>query len=70
MTWVTTPIGGDMTTQLQPVEHTQDVALAPAFESKAVTRVRGLGDLMSRRPELAGVYSPADVATEAVRWSA
>lgn len=42
----------------------------PANESRVVTRTRGLGDLMARRPELAGVYTPADVATEAIRWSA
>ena len=48
----------------------QDVVALPPFESRAVTRVRGLGDLMSRRPELAGVYGPADVAAEAIRWSA
>jgi hypothetical protein len=59
-----------MSTRLQPVERTRDDAPVPAFESKAVTRVRSLGDLMSRRPELSGVYGPADVATEAVRWSA
>ena len=70
MTWLTSPIGGDMTTRLQPVDYARDAVPAPAFESKAVTRVRSLGDLMSRRPELSGVYGPADVATEAVRWSA
>jgi hypothetical protein len=64
-----------MTTRPLSVDHTRDVAPVPAFESpvresKAVTRVRSLGDLMSRRPELSGVYDPADVATEAVRWSA
>jgi hypothetical protein len=43
---------------------------APAWEPRAVTRARGLSDLLVRRPELAGVYSPADVTAEAVRWSA
>ncbi|GAA1779641.1 hypothetical protein GCM10009795_027210 [Nocardioides hankookensis] len=42
----------------------------PAWEPRAVTRARGLSDLLVRRPELAGVYSPADVTAEAVRWSA
>ena len=64
-----------MTTLLQPV-HTMpvreiaDSAPGTAFESRAVTRVRSLGDLMVRRPDLYGVYKPADVATEAILWSA
>ena len=63
-----------MTTLQQPVS-TGEVRLrvrvpAPAKESSAVTRARGLSDLLARRPELAGVYLPADVATEAIRWSA
>lgn len=41
-----------------------------AWQPRAVTRARGLSDLLIRRPELAGVYSPADVTAEAVRWSA
>lgn len=63
-----------MTTLQQPAPpmtwHGEDTVALPAFESRAVTRVRGLSDLMARRPELAGVYTPADVATEAIRWSA
>ena len=39
-------------------------------EPRAVTRARGLSELLVRRPELTGVYSPADVTLEAVRWSA
>ena len=42
----------------------------PAWEPRAVSRARGLAELLVRRPELAGVYSPADVTAEAVRWSA
>jgi hypothetical protein len=62
-----------MTTLQQPVQQATDVRVrmsVPAKESSAVTRTRGLSDLMVRRPELAGVYKPADVATEAIRWSA
>jgi hypothetical protein len=62
-----------MTTLQHPVQQATDVRVrvpVPAKESSAVTRVRGLSDLMSRRPELAGVYKPADVASEAIRWSA
>jgi hypothetical protein len=32
--------------------------------------VLSLSDLMTRRPDLMGVYKPADVAAEAIRWSA
>lgn len=42
----------------------------PAWEPRAVTRARGLSDLLSRRPELVGVYDPADVTAEALRWTA
>ncbi|MDF1604582.1 hypothetical protein [Nocardioides sp. YIM 152315] len=42
----------------------------PAWEPRAVTRARGLAELLVRRPELSGVYSPADVTAEGVRWSA
>ena len=44
--------------------------LEPVWEPRAVTRARGLSDLLARRPELSGVYTPADVTLEAVRWSA
>lgn len=43
---------------------------APEWEPRAVTRARGLTDLLSRRPELTGVYLPADVTVDALRWSA
>lgn len=39
-------------------------------EVRASSHVRALSDLFGRRPDLEGVYSPADLATEAVRWSA
>ena len=64
------PIGGDMTTLQQPVQRARDAAQQPEYENRAVTRLRGLGALMARRPELAGVYTPADVTAEAIRWSA
>ena len=38
-------------------------------EVRASSHARALADLFGRRPDLAGVYSPADLATEAVRWS-
>ncbi|MBZ5741252.1 hypothetical protein [Nocardioides mangrovi] len=42
-------------------------ALKPA---RGYARVQFLSALLSRRPELVGVYEPADVATEAIRWTA
>jgi len=39
-------------------------------EVRAAARARDLVELMDRRPELAGVYRPADLAVEAIRWSA
>ncbi|MFC7495655.1 MULTISPECIES: hypothetical protein [unclassified Nocardioides] len=42
----------------------------PAWEPRAITRARGLSELLDRRPELSGVYKPADVTAEGVRWSA
>ena len=38
-------------------------------EIRALSHVRALADLFGRRPDLAGVYSPADLTNEAVRWS-
>lgn len=45
-------------------------AVEPVWEPRAVARARGLSELLVRRPELAGVYPPADVTAEALRWSA
>ncbi|WP_296605728.1 hypothetical protein [Nocardioides sp.] len=39
-------------------------------KARAAARARDLVRLMDRRPELAGVYRPADLAVEAIRWSA
>jgi hypothetical protein len=35
-----------------------------------MARMHGLAVLFDRRPDLAGVYEPADLTAEAVRWSA
>jgi len=40
-----------------------------AAEVRAIIRARGLADLFERRPDLAGVHSPADLTAEAVRWA-
>ncbi len=47
-----------------------EAAPAPAGEPRAVARARGLAELLHRRPELVGVYTPADVTAESLRWSA
>jgi len=41
-----------------------------ASEVRVLSHVRALSDLFGRRPDLAGVYSPADLTNEAVLWSA
>lgn len=51
-------------------QQNQDERNATATQARALTRVRVLGDLFERRPDLEGVYSPADLTAEAVRWSA
>ena len=48
----------------------EERVVEPVWEPRAVTRARGLADLLVRRPELTGVYTPADVTLEALRWSA
>ena len=39
-------------------------------ERRAAARAHGVVALLQRRPDLAGVYEPADLTAEAVRWSA
>ncbi|GAA4747181.1 hypothetical protein GCM10023350_34960 [Nocardioides endophyticus] len=39
-------------------------------EVRALSHVRALTDLFGRRPDLTGVYTPADLTNEAVLWSA
>lgn len=59
------------TTTTSPLTHRADDAPpAPPPHARAAARSRELVDLMVRRPDLAGVYSPADVAAESVSWSA
>ena len=37
---------------------------------RALTHAQDLLHLFDRRPDLTGVYAPADLTAEAVRWSA
>lgn len=39
-------------------------------ERRAAAWAHGVFALLQRRPDLAGVYVPADFTAEAVRWSA
>ncbi len=56
------------TTRLRPHPSGEQPAAA-VKELRAAARARDLVDLMERRPDLAGVYLPADLAVEALRWS-
>jgi hypothetical protein len=50
----------------------QDDLVEPSAvkEVRALSHVRELAELFERRPDLSGVYSPADLTADAVRWSA
>ena len=60
-----------MTTTIQPRRHPrrEHAGESGPRQDRAATRMRGLTALMVKRPDLTGVYGPADVAAEAVRWS-
>lgn len=60
-----------MTTTTRERSHrTREVPASMDREVRAASRSRELVELMDRRPELAGVYRPADLTVEAIRWSA
>ncbi len=60
-----------LATLAAPERHTtRRPSAAPARKPRVAVRPQDLVDLMARRPDLAGVYGPADVAAEAIRWSA
>lgn len=44
--------------------------LALLRQRRSANRARRLADLLRERPELAGVHEAADLAVEAVRWTA
>jgi hypothetical protein len=54
----------------QPSEEPRLAAPVPLRQRRAAARAKELADLMERRPDLAGVYLPADLTAEAIRWSA
>jgi hypothetical protein len=53
-----------------PVDLVQTERQTVAHQRRAAARARELTALLSERPELSGVYAPADFAVDAVRWSA
>ena len=53
-----------------PVELVQTERLTAAQQRRAAAHARDLTALLSERPDLSGVYAPADFTVEAVRWSA
>lgn len=57
------------TTTRERLRRTGEPTAAVVKEHRAAARARDLVELMERRPELAGVYRPADLAVEAIRWS-
>jgi hypothetical protein len=48
----------------------EDRARTAVAQIRALTHAGRLADLLDRRPDLEGVYPPADLTLEAVRWSA
>lgn len=59
-----------MTTMLAaPERHAGPITVASARKRRVAVRPADLVELMARRPDLAGVYKPADVAVEAISWS-
>lgn len=59
------------TTLAAPERHRTRRAPASApRKPRVAVRPQDLVDLLARRPDLVGVYKPADVAVEAIRWSA
>lgn len=57
------------TTLVAPERHARPTRVPSAHKRRVAGRPVELVDLMARRPDLAGVYKPADVAVEAIRWS-
>ena len=57
------------TTLAAPERHARPTTVPSARKRRVAVRPADLVDLMARRPDLGGVYTPADVAVEAIRWS-
>jgi hypothetical protein len=50
-------------------QRTERAGTTAHAQVRAITHVRRLADLLDRRPDLEGVYPPADLTAEALRWS-
>jgi hypothetical protein len=48
----------------------QERRSSAARQRRIASRARGLAELMGERDDLAGVYEPADLAAEMLRWTA
>ncbi len=57
------------TTLAAPERHPGPIMVPSARKRRVAVRPAELVELMARRPDLVGVYKPADVAVEAIRWS-
>lgn len=52
-----------------PIPDRTDHDTGESRRRREAVRTLGLCELLERRPELAGVHPPADLAAEALRWS-
>jgi hypothetical protein len=57
-------------TRPESAPDTHEQRLTAAQQRRAAARARDLTALLRERPELSGVHAPADLAADAVRWSA
>jgi len=48
----------------------QQVRTTAPTQVRALLHLRRVAEILDRRPDLEGVYPPADLTAEAVRWSA
>ncbi|MDQ6641630.1 MAG: hypothetical protein M3Y66_03950 [Actinomycetota bacterium] len=56
--------------QASPAANVGGDELVVAGRDRATRNLMGLSELLADRPDLRGVHPPADLAYEAVRWSA
>ena len=67
----TTPAVADRAGPARPPASRPSVAAdTAARERRHAARIRDLTALLRQRPDLAGVYLPADFSVEAIHWSA
>ena len=59
-----------MTSTIEDQRPSGEVERTVIARQRAAVRTREIAELLLRRPDLAGVHAPADVALDAVTWSA